>query len=507
MTSRRNNNALSILFLLFLICPCTAFSSTLRITFEWDHHVTLTRNGRIQLFINLYDDSDLQKRISHTTFWNYGNYAKAHEHTRDYEEGRHTHEFRVNKPGIYYCGAYFDLDDNWHCDYGEPVGLVEVNVKDNETIEARMRIESCFSWDAGDRGLEKPPRLYAGGDFAEMKFDLPRSSKALIEYGTDPDFKDVKTFMLESRVHQAALLTELSQGKTWHYRIYRDLLENEKISEGMPSGKGMVLFRKGSFKTSFRGSRSFRFAILGDSAMNPVVQGHLAKHMKKQSPDFILHLGDMVSDGEPKMIPPQEIQYTGFYRLLEPAISRCSLFPVRGNHDSFPGPYLFYHCLPGGKPYYTIKWGPLGIVVADGWDIYTTGGKDQLEWLERELARVRKEVKWLILANHYPLFFENGVSDVPELKDLAIRRHVDCVMAGHYHCFHRRYHPREKILQIVSGGAGSELITERNALQLGRDTIIRHHYILATVNRDGIRFEAFDLEGNAFDEFTLPRKP
>ena len=156
---------------------------------------------------------------------------------------------------------------------------------------------------------------------------------------------------------------------------------------------------------------------------------------------------------------------------------------------------------------------------------------NQLAWLDRDLAAARKRgVVNIFIAGHEPVLpvaghvgdamWWRGLDDAQQpsgdvltmrTKFLAIadRYRVAAMMFGHEHVYARLEIDKtadkqltQPIVQFISGGAGAPFYPQdmsapwANAVKKFAPV---NHYLMFTVSRSGVTFEAIDLDGRIFD--------
>ncbi len=210
-----------------------------------------------------------------------------------------------------------------------------------------------------------------------------------------------------------------------------------------------------------------QFAVLGDSRDGEKVYTRLVEKILERKPDFIIHLGDMISKPDGK-------EWRQFFDLSRPIT--VPFFPVAGNHDvgiSSRGEEMYrkQFLLPEGKAYYSFRAGQGFFIILDsekgkgGADSFKKGGG----------------------MDKYP-------SDRDQLHQLFAKAKMNAVFAGDDHRYDRR--EKDGILYIITGGGGAPLhpFKERGGY---------FHYVWVSVQADRIEGEVVDLEGEVRDQFII----
>jgi 3',5'-cyclic AMP phosphodiesterase CpdA len=187
-------------------------------------------------------------------------------------------------------------------------------------------------------------------------------------------------------------------------------------------------------------------------------------------------------------------------------VGRLSMpfYPTPGNHDlvsgrrdpsdrSFADEYraLF------GPLYYSVELELASFVVLnteDGPDARGIGriqpgfSDAQLAWLDRELARLARRDRPIVLLFHRPLWDVKSVRWDERVQPLLVRHGVDQVIAGHYHSL-QQLPPRDGIPFLLLGTCGGAIDQHPLAGQLQHTTFVTiddtgridiHHQIAGT---------------------------
>jgi hypothetical protein len=244
---------------------------------------------------------------------------------------------------------------------------------------------------------------------------------------------------------------------------------------------------------------SYRFAVLGDSRDGDKTYQRLLRHILQRRPDFIIHVGDMISQ-------PGEKEWKNFFEISKEI--DISFFPVVGNHEvagTSRGEEIYrtQFKLPEGKTYYSFRSGEGLFVVLN-----SERGKgkiidDQWTWLKSVLSSSKERFKMVFL--HRPLFpptdslkWGRGMDRYPEERDKLHRLFLDTgvktVFSGDDHRYDRREVSR--ILYLITGGGGSPIYAFEESGGY-------FHYVWVNVLREKMEGEVIDLQGNLRDRFVI----
>jgi predicted phosphodiesterase len=215
------------------------------------------------------------------------------------------------------------------------------------------------------------------------------------------------------------------------------------------------------------------FAVLGDSRDNPKVYAQVLQAVRRSGSQFVIHTGDMVSQGS-------DGEWKAFRQTM--AGFPLPFYPVPGNHDARAGKldgYLKYSGAPGS--HYSLSFGPVHIALVDSHN----GGLNaqELAWLRQDLSQASQAFKIVVL--HHPAFDPDGTDHIMAYGNdafLAIMQEqgVKAVFAGHIHAYAQA--ERNGVLYVYTGGGGAPLYRDGHANAF-------YHYLLVTVADEKVVIE------------------
>ncbi|MBD3349937.1 MAG: hypothetical protein GF364_00445 [Candidatus Lokiarchaeota archaeon] len=323
------------------------------------------------------------------------------------------------------------------------------------------------------------------------------------------------------------ILTDLKPDTVYYFRISRPenhiknkvdiynagILIPEFIEK---DGKPIYSFRTAPSysETSNNRSISFDFCITSDIHCQDMNVADSIKRMEEYSGDirFLTVTGDITAHGG------QESAWNSFFYQLHPYIhsnktNNIALMNIPGNHDSdhretyahfihaFNNPYEDIR--KGG--YYYVIYGNAVFIMLDSCNAGQARGPqglvsdDQMEWLEKTLARFAKKNYWIFICLHHEIYstgYKNGMIKLYEMiyLDLFNEYQVDAVFYGHDHQFEVYWQSREEdwggthYILVGNGGNGLSNMKEMKTRDPPANYIWKEKtYIF---ERDGI------LEGN-----------
>ena len=306
----------------------------------------------------------------------------------------------------------------------------------------------------------------------------------------------------DAHVLYAASPGELKCGGQYEYRV---------LYGGKDAGGGR-------FGTRVPPGTAFRFAAYGDTRSGTEVHRGVAQAILKTRPLFVLHTGDLVSDGT--HYGDWEEQFFGPAREM---LMNAPVYPVLGNHDYNASYFYRYFRLPGKAQFYwSLDCGDLHII---GIDPKQDGSpeSDQVKWLREDIDR--SHARWKVLVVHYPPFscctMHESDLRTREVLQPVLRDHpVDLVIAGHNHVYERtrpivnrldskgRAYVRgtpaapKPVIHIVTGGGGAPLYDLARQFWTAASKSAAH-FCDFEVTPDTLTMVAREPDGTVIDRLTL----
>jgi predicted phosphodiesterase len=251
---------------------------------------------------------------------------------------------------------------------------------------------------------------------------------------------------------------------------------------------------------------SVRFAVIGDSGTGGGAQRKVAERIAavhKMYPfEFVLMLGDNLYGSE-----DQDDYASKFERPYKPLLDAgVKFYAALGNHDD-PSQAMYKPFNMEGKRYYSFK-APRGSVRFFALDS-TYMQKEQLDWLEKELAS--SDSDWKIAFFHHPLYSsgeKHGSDDElrAQIEPLFVKHGVDVVFTGHEH-FYERLKPQNGIHYIISGAAaklrrGNIATSPMTAKGFDQG----YTFMVIEITGNQLHFQTISDEGKTIDSGLIARR-
>lgn len=267
----------------------------------------------------------------------------------------------------------------------------------------------------------------------------------------------------------------------------------------------------------------------------------IVTQLSKHDYYFTIHNGDIVENGSVVK------SWKDLFQVTQPINANHPFMSVTGNHDVvndtaspiFQKPFpVFYELmnLPNDQLNYSYTYGNTHfIAINSGWaqgaekvgKVLFNENSEEYQWLEKDLkkARKNKNIKWIILYSHYPVY-SFGFSHIPtwqkHIKPLVDKYEVDLYLAGHRHVYERHkairggeifepgnqhvYTQPKGTIYITNGSCGGNLTGTGGQNQ--PDMIFTpnekmYTYALMTIEGNRLSYEVYNKQGEKIDYFTI----
>ena len=248
-----------------------------------------------------------------------------------------------------------------------------------------------------------------------------------------------------------------------------------------------------------------RFVAYGDTRNHPKTHLALASQFERYSPDFILHMGDLVSEGK-----RYDVWGTEFFQPLAKVIDEVPILPAIGNHEEDGTNYLRYLHLPGRERYDSYDMGPVHVLALDYH--YEKSNDEQFTFAQQDL--MSSQAPWKVVMLHYPVFNIGGHGTTWGLTNYLPLFHeakVDLVIGGHSHLY-ERFRPVAAasgpdswpITYITTGGGGAPLAVDHPHPALAAHAAT-NHFVLIDATRTSLKGYAITTRNRVFDSFELKK--
>ena len=278
--------------------------------------------------------------------------------------------------------------------------------------------------------------------------------------------------------------TGLRPGQTYYY-------------EAFPGDSG-----KGSFKTPPAEAAPFQFVVYGDTrTRHDAHRAVIAGILKHAEPDFIMHTGDLVADGN------DTSQWPIFFDIERDLLRKAAFFPALGNHERNSRNYYGYM---EARAYYSFEWANAHFTVINS-DLEnaapTKAEKDafwqeQTRWLERDLEGAQHAAFRFVFAHHPPMTaVKRRQGDNPHMSALLPMFEKYRVSAGFFgHDHNYQHYLKDGIHYFITGGGGAPLYdVDAPPRGITQKVASTENFVLVRVDGTAARVSAFKPNGELLD--------
>jgi len=342
---------------------------------------------------------------------------------------------------------------------------------------------------------------------------------ARVDYGDSPDALTKSATEETPVTTHAVRLTGLTPGaRNWYRVVVGDaaLPPYDFLTALPPEDDGRI-----------------ELVMLGDNQDGPDVFAELVQEIAATDPDFVLHAGDCVQNG-------QRWDYRETF--LKPYFglgNRAPLVMAQGNHETYSSGIFIsnesralweeYVDQPGDEHCFGWRWGSLFVMVIDTEQAHAFGSaqyacvEDALKSDMAQTATFRTAifhrpalVEWWDSVASFPspvTFFAGGM-DAPDVREslapLFEQYGVDLVFNGHNHLY--QYVPAwpYTVSWVSSGGGGGGLESGAESSRVNDwspfvdTTVFGHHHYLRVVIEEGVMgVQAVALGGEVLHSFYI----
>jgi acid phosphatase type 7 len=288
-------------------------------------------------------------------------------------------------------------------------------------------------------------------------------------------------------------MTGLKAGETVYYEI---------------PGDAPVAERTGHFKVAPAEAADFHFIVFGDTRSRDELHRKIVQGISATDPDFVLHTGDLVTDGY------DTAQWPNFFDIERDLLRKTVYFPVLGNHER--NNTRFHEFFDVKSPYYSFNWGTAHFALLDtdiaNWSVSPAERErfwtEQLRWLEEDLKKAAKSDFRFLVMHHPPITAHTEDAghvskETPDLIPLCEKYKVTAVFAGHDHNY--QHHLKNGVHYIVTGGGGAPLANVENPIA-GITQVVEktEHFVKVRVEKNRAFIEAVALDGRILEKIALP---
>jgi 3',5'-cyclic AMP phosphodiesterase CpdA len=251
----------------------------------------------------------------------------------------------------------------------------------------------------------------------------------------------------------------------------------------------------------------FTFFVFGDTRTRHDMHRRVMEAVVKHGiPDFVIHTGDLVADGNDSSLWPV------FFDIERELLRQTAFFPSLGNHERNSRDY--YEFFRVDTPYYGFNWGNahFSVINSDYGNAASSEAArnafwaEQTKWLEEDLAASQKADFRFVVGHHPPMsavsrrqeFNPHMVGLVPILD----KYNVTGGFFGHDHNY--QHYLKNGIHYMITGGGGAPLY---DVDKPDPNTVVKvvstENFVTVSVDGKVAKVQARALDGKILDEFEL----
>ena len=376
-----------------------------------------------------------------------------------------------------------DDDDNDDDDNNDGDDDDDDDDDDNDTGPSTQDCEP-YGYDDSPTIVRGPYLQHVTLTTIRILWQTDKKSNSVVRFGQTDQLGYFQCDEKLTRFHEVELLW-LSPGTPYHYQVRSDGAQSETY----------VL------QSATTTEMPYEFVVYGDNRTHPADHQAVADGIANAAPDFVISVGDVVTDGwDPRQFD------TEFFDQIGPVMAEAPLYVSIGNHESES---LFFYRLfsfPGHERWYSFDYGNARFIALNSnfslepWSI-------QRAWFEQELQKAQADApEWLFVFAHHPAYSEGGGSGgLAQIRDnflpLMEQYGVDVFFNGHVHDYERG--ELNNVTHVLTGGGGGPLSGWN--MDYPHVTVYesRYHFVKVEMAGKSASFFATAPDGTVFDSFSL----
>jgi len=340
-------------------------------------------------------------------------------------------------------------------------------------------------------------------DGVVVVFDLDEAAAAEVRVGVAEGALAQGVASQDAVAHHEVAVTALDADTAYAYAVFVD---------------GAAISDPHQLTTAVEAGQPFEFIVFGDTRSDHAMHAAVLESMQGVQARFLLHTGDLVSNGE------SEADWVQYFETAGATMASWPLYPVVGNHDEDDGAadlLAAAFALPGDRLYYSFDYGNAHFVVLDQFVNMVLAcaqdevlvdhclDDDQLAWLEGDLAAASQTADLIFVSAHEgPYSSKEGRSGSLQMRVLLPmfeQYGVTAILTGHDHYYERGV-TDGGIPYIITGGGGAGLYSIGDPSDDPHTVIVNestYHHVVVEVTGSLVRFEAVNTEGGVIDEVVI----
>ncbi len=380
----------------------------------------------------------------------------------------------------------------------------ELSADDDTEAEAEAVVNCNFPVEV--RTLEySPDETFQHGPYLMQ----PLQTSIIVMWRTEEEEDGTVLYGLGDTLDLSA--SQQGDASNMHEILLEGLEPNTRYNYKVQSGERSSEVHH--FTTAPDSDQGFNITLWGDSQDNPHIFAQLADHMATLNPNFVLGLGDYVSEGPTFSLWKE--------RLFDPArglFHEVAFYGAIGNHERNHHNWYDFVAYPHPKDnpahesFYSFTYGNAFFLVFDTdkpyFPIFETDMEISAFIKEQVASPEAQAAKWRFALAHVPGYAEAwGDAECESYGgDLPIREWLfpllneykfHAYFSGHMHGYERGQ--SDNLVTVISGGGGGGL--DAWCVDLPQVSVAQyvHHHLHMEVGCNTVRITAYDLDGEKFD--------
>jgi hypothetical protein len=254
----------------------------------------------------------------------------------------------------------------------------------------------------------------------------------------------------------------------------------------------------------------FEFFVFGDTRTRHDMHRRVIEAVLKQgTPDFFLHTGDLVADGNDSSMWPT------FFDIERELLRKAAFYPSLGNHERNSKEY--YDFFRVDTPYYSFNWCNAHFSVMNTDFGNAASSKfakeafwaEQVKWLEDDLASNQKMDYRFVVGHHPPMSAvstrQNFDPRMQALIPMFEKYNLTAGFFGHDHNY--QHYLKNGVHYVITGGGGAPLYNvDKPDPRTTVKVVSTENFVTIKVDGKTAKVQAHALDGKILDEYDLKAK-
>lgn len=226
--------------------------------------------------------------------------------------------------------------------------------------------------------------------------------------------------------------------------------------------------------------------VYGDTRTNPAPHQTIVNLMTNDKPYLVLHVGDLVNDGN------SASDWVTFDSITGNLRANTRFYPAIGNHEIASS---YYEARFGTDKWYSLNIDNIHYIILDS-NTSLASGSTQYNWLNNDLTNQPAATRFTLVFFHHPPYTAGGLADAIALFEA---HGVDAVFNGHTHLYARKV--ATGIYYFIDGGGGAPLASCPVAGYT--NCASSYEYVRLLLNNNQLEIRAYNSSGTQIDSVDI----